>query len=181
MSAFRYFLLLPCIFIFAFCVTTMLAPSALAQEAAQGTNYDDVPDKYIQEAQKVYRECTGAHTRRMFYDCKCYSMAFLDERIYRGPVPSQSTVESALQKDCRDATEAAGYEYSQCLNNINRMKPGTDPEKLCECYANRFAQLINFRAPTLQSRTIRPYKIQAKLECNDPVLASKLLNRAGVN
>ena len=156
-------------------------PRSIAQEQRQGIDYENVPDKYIQETRKVYQECAGNHTRSMFFDCKCFSMEFLDERIYRGPVPSTQQIEFSLQKECRDATGAAGYEYSECLRGAANMAPGTDPEEMCACYANRFAKLIDFQAPVLQSRTIRPFKLQAKMECTNPALARKIFNSAGIN
>lgn len=155
--------------------------AAYAQTLDKSVDYEDIPDEYIQETRKVYQECSGNHTRSMFFDCKCFSMKFLDERIYRGPVPSTQEIEFSLQKECRDATGAAGYEYNQCLRTAVSMEAGTDPEAMCACYANRFAKLIDFRAPVLQSRTIRPFKLQAKMECTNPALARRLYNSAGIN
>ncbi len=162
-----------------FCLA-LVAPVDSSISFAQEIDYDEVPDEYITEARQVYQKCLTSHSRNMYYDCKCFSMSYLEERISRGPIAHNSSIESAISGKCRDATEAAGYEYQQCLGSFEGMQPGTDPEKLCECYANRFVEIFEYVAPPIQSRNIRPLKIQARLECSDPALARKLYGRVGI-
>lgn len=149
--------------------------SATAFAADEGEyDFSDMPDEYIEEVSEVYNSCQGNFTKRMYYDCECFAFEFLQKRLDAEPYESTDALVFELRYMCRDATEAAGQEYNSCLTKTNNMKPGTDPEAFCECYANNFAIMINNAIPTLQSRTISPYKIRAWVMCNDPRMARNL-------
>ena len=150
-------------------------------ENSDGDNnvdFDKIPDEYILESKSVFQRCKSNSSLYMYYDCKCRALSFLEQRIEKGPEYPKTSIEFALQKTCRDATEAAGAEYNSCLIRNGTMQPGTDPEKLCECYANRYVELIDLYAPMIQSRTLSPIKVQARIECENPALARKLFHTA---
>lgn len=146
-------------------------------EASQNIDFSTVPKAYMKESRLVYKNCKANSTKRLYYDCQCLAFEFLQERIEAGPDASMSSIEFSLQGKCRDATEAAGFEYSECLKGYNMFPPGTDPEKFCACYANAFVQNIDEAAPILQSSTITPLKVRARVTCQNPTLARKLYGR----
>lgn len=150
------------------------SPDVATEEERQAVDFSDVPDAYIKEAQKVYQTCTRHAVRPLYFDCKCFSMRFLEERMDKGNAPSTASLEFNLRNECRDSTGAAGQEYNNCLNSNSLMKPGTDPEAFCSCYGNTFSRLVDNAAPAIQSKSLNPFKVQARVTCNDPALANRL-------
>ena len=130
----------------------------------------------MREAKAAYNNCKGNINTRAYYDCKCLAFEHLLERIEAGPDLGSSTISFRIQDRCRDATEAAGVEYDSCLREYATLPPGTDPQAFCNCYANTFSKMIDARAPMLQSKTIVPLKVRARVTCSDPALARKLYN-----
>lgn len=153
--------------------------SETVQEDDNNVDFSKIPDEYIAESKVVYSRCKSNASLYRYYDCKCRALTFLEHRIKDGPEAPRSVLEFRIQKACRDATEAAGAEYQSCLRQYNSMQPGTDPEKLCECYANRYVELIDLYAPTIQSKTVVPLKVRARIECENPALARKMYSTAG--
>lgn len=137
--------------------------------------YMDLPDQYIQEAQRYYALCERTGTMRMYYDCKCLASTFLDKRIEMGPDTSDRAVAMAIAGKCADATKAAGYEYEECVKQGAVMPLNIPVEEYCACYANTFAKLYekyNYNGPS--ARTFTHFQSQAYVTCNDPEAAKKL-------
>ena len=150
-----------------------LSNSVLAQDRAPTSpapplhtdKMDNVPDEYIEEASAIYDECAGDHAIRQYYNCECRSLAYLDERIQQGPVAQPLLILQAIDEQCRDAVEAAGEVYLACLRKANRFEPGTDPEKYCECVANKYVEEINTFQPAINSQNIVRFQVRAYLGC----------------
>lgn len=115
---------------------------------------DDVPDAYIEEANAFYDECSASDLMSQYYNCECYSLAYLDKRIEMGPTVVRTSILSEIENECRDAVGAAGRAYMECLSKANMFKPGTDPEEYCECVANTYVDMMNTAAPRVSSRSI---------------------------
>ena len=126
---------------------------------------DKVPDEYIIESMQVYDDCEEDYNLNRYYNCECFSLAFLDERIKQGPTANGSSLHLAISDQCRDAIGAAGPVYQSCLAKANRFEPGTDPEKYCECVANTFVETVNGRAPKISSLTITNFQTHAYSTC----------------
>ena len=134
----------------------------------QQDKMDEVPDEYIEEATAFYDECSNHYTMRQYYNCECLSLAYLDERIDKGPIESSSAIKQRLESECRDAIGAAGPIYQKCLRKANGFNPGTDPEKYCECVANTYVKTISEDKPFIDSRSMVSYQVQAYGACDNP-------------
>lgn len=128
-------------------------------------NLDDIPDEYLYEYGDVLKTCQGTKNMRLYYDCSCYAMRFLEIRVEEGPTTPRNRITFMMRGQCMDATEAAGREYNSCLGNIHILPAGTDPEKFCECYANKFVEYIEYYQPQLQSRPLTALRVRSHKEC----------------
>ncbi|MCB9982653.1 MAG: hypothetical protein H6861_03125 [Rhodospirillales bacterium] len=133
-----------------------------------GDSMDDVPDEFIMEADAYFYECQSNKSLSQYHNCECLSLAYLDKRIEFGRFATKSEIMMAINKECRDAVGAAGQVYNECLAKAGRFKPGTDPEKYCECVANSYAKTINMAAPVISSRSMVRYQTYAYTACNNP-------------
>lgn len=148
--------------------------SAQAQEAAPDSQeepaphdkMDDVPDEYVLEAGAVYDRCLIDPKINQYYNCECFSLAYLDRRIALGHSATPSGIMNDLQGVCRDAVGAAGSIYAKCLSKATFLRPGTDPEKYCECVANTYVQSMDATTPRVSSRSIVSLQTYAYTACN---------------
>ena len=169
---------LSCLFILMVCGASAFLPAmpAYAQSNAQQPNseqrdsLDEIPDEYLIEANDYYVECANNFTMQQYYNCECLSLAFLDKRIEVGPSVHASSLKFALRTECRDAINAAGPVYEDCLRAAYRFKRSVDPEKFCECVANTYVEAMNSAAPEINSRNIVSYQTFAHARCRDPNL-----------
>lgn len=129
-----------------------------------------LPDEFIDEATEAYDKCNADSVQSKYYNCECLSSALLEERIKAGPEPTASALimNVSLKDECRDATGAAGDVYNKCLSMHGRMKPGTDPEKYCECVANDYAKAFDRLAPPINSTNMVNIQSMAMAGCNKP-------------
>ncbi|MCE7887612.1 MAG: hypothetical protein DYH13_08965 [Alphaproteobacteria bacterium PRO2] len=136
--------------------------------------YADLPEDYIQEAQKYYALCESDASLYLYYNCKCLGSKFLDKRIELGPEATYTAVVLDIRGECADASRAAGYEYEQCVNNGAMMPYNIPVEEYCACYANTFAKLYeqnSYDGPG--ARVFTHFQAQAYLTCKNPALAAK--------
>lgn len=148
-------------------------PSA-AQDKVSGVDpYAEVPDSYIREAVEYTEYCKNNSLMRSYYDCECLGTKFLDTRIKEGIVPTKESIAFGLSKECRDATEAAGTAYNDCMQTTGTMSSGTDPEKFCECVGNSYSKLIDHYKPPIDSRTMVHFATQSRIYCTDPQKARR--------
>ncbi|MBX2833813.1 MAG: hypothetical protein KTR28_02470 [Micavibrio sp.] len=152
-----------------------LPPSADAQLhdafREDGTiDYSKVPEFTLNEAQEINQKCARDPTRQLYYDCDCFSLRFLEERLRQGLAVDSSYIELGLSSECQDFTEAVGHEYQECLNSNGYMMAGTDPEEMCACYANTFVKSLEQLRPQMNYKYLIPLKVKAKRACTDPKL-----------
>ncbi len=137
--------------------------------------YFDMPEQYIQEAQKYHTLCERTGSMWMYYDCKCLASTFLDKRIAMGPKVSPTAIASAIAGQCADASKAAGYEYQECVKNGVMMPINIPVEEYCSCYANTYAKLYEkYNRDGPSARTFVHFQTQAYISCSDPEAAKKL-------
>lgn len=135
----------------------------------------DLPEEYIQEAQKYYARCENTGSMSLYYNCKCLASKFLDKRIQVGPQASGTSIALTIAGECADATKAAGYEYGECIKNGVLMPINVPIEDYCACYANTFAKLYEkYSHSGPGTRTFVHYQTQAYISCSDPESAKKL-------
>ncbi len=149
------------------------------QSAPDGKNeqtpnlYANLPQEYILEAQQFFSRCKSSGTMSPYYNCKCLATKYLDKRIELGPEASDNDISFAIEGECPDASEAAGYKYTQCLKQLGAIPPRTDPEEYCSCYANTFAKLYEQNRKGPSSKVFVRLQAQAMTICRNPDLAGK--------
>lgn len=165
-----------------FNTSAVLAQASTAEPPIIGADKKDdsgnidptkLPDDYLQEYRKVLNDCRSTHIYNLYYDCGCYALRFLEKRVENGRGVPKQRIKSSLNEECRDATNAVGHEYNECLKTNTNMSAGTDPEELCACYANTYIRLVDSFKPRLQNRSLSQFKVRAKLQCKDPTAARR--------
>ena len=137
--------------------------------------YADLPEEYIQEAQNYFHLCETTGSMYLYYNCKCLASKFLDKRIELGPKASNTSIALKISNECADATQAAGYEYKQCIQHGPMMPPEIPLEEYCSCYANTYAKLYEQGSSGGPgSRTSVNFRTQAYIMCHKPEVAKKL-------
>lgn len=148
----------------------------------QGTTPDakpleDVPDEFIAEAIAFYDRCEASDNMRQYYDCKCLSAKFLDERIERaerGENPTSSAIVLAVENECKSGVEAAGSRYEDCLANTSSLPDHIKPEPYCACVANTYGKLFEDSKRKPSGRLRIKLETQARISCRDPQLGYRL-------
>jgi hypothetical protein len=154
--------------------TSVPAPVPAPAQAAVNP-YADIPDEFIVEARAFYDLCSTTANMFQYYDCKCLAKKFLNKRIEVGPDISKQEITLSIEHECPDASEAAGYEYGQCLGQANLLPKGDIPtEDYCTCFANTYARLYENAGMGPSSTAFINLKARAYTMCQDPKLKAQL-------
>lgn len=148
--------------------------SLLSKESRQKKTlaFEDIPDEYFLEAENYANQCKGDQNYRQYYNCECLGNAYLARRIER-PDADPGQISLDLSATCLDATEAAGYEFEQCLGTGSLLPQDQSAENYCTCFANTYAKSFEDANAALSSKLIVELKAQAHVTCSDPALAQK--------
>jgi len=160
----RYFLLL---------IGVLLLPSVVSAQAVK-TGFEDVPDEFILEATAFEEACRNNHKQKLYFDCRCLSIKYLEARIERGKEAPVSAIENMLGDSCKDGTGIAGQLYEECLSDFVAAPLEKDPEEFCSCYGNTFAQYFENLEGRLTVRARGAFKSRARLRCRNPETANEL-------
>lgn len=144
-----------------------VAPLTTGSASDNSNPYDEVPDAYIEEADAVFEECTQTPRINRYYNCACLSVRFLDTRIERGTSASKSSIMLGLREECKDATEAAGNEYNQCMGMVPMLPLDVEPETYCECVANTFSTILEQSPVVPGAQTFYHVRTRAMLTCQN--------------
>lgn len=129
-------------------------------------SYDEIPEEVIEEAEQIEQRCTDSSTMSVYYDCECWAMRFLEQRLIRGPEVSQNSVMMDIGTECPNTPAIAGYAYNTCIHQgISTFPSGQDPEEYCECVGNSYAKLYERSGQTLTSSLIVKMKTISALSC----------------
>jgi hypothetical protein len=158
---------------FAQTPTTSSKPPATAQ-TAKPDPYADLPEEYIEEAEKFYNECQTNDNMSRYYNCECLASKFLDKRIMAGPEVLNDIIVQSITHECADAAGAAGQEYQSCLENAPMMPANIPIEEYCTCYANTYAKLYEKYSLGPSSNTFIKLQTEAHISCQNPDLAKRL-------
>lgn len=124
--------------------------------------FDQIERRHLDEMNAVYHQCLSDSFAFGHRDCKCYAMAFLEERL-KIPTVDREVVETAVENVCYDPKRMAGYYFQQCVNsmNLNVINSKKDPVSLCECFgkaiSRNFTTLNNTSFTALQSLRANAY------------------------
>ena len=154
---------------FLFVLALLLSSAALGQEPDL---YDHIPDAYIDEADQFSAYCERTPTLNSNYNCPCLSVAFLDERIKRGPRADRSNIMLGIEGKCLDVVMETGARYEACMNSA---PPRDIPHKdYCECLANTYAHLMTASREPPSARLSVELQTQAMVGCSNPDLGKRL-------
>ncbi len=141
------------------------------EESAAGnaTDLSEVTGEQIQESQAVYEHCKASTKLSREYDCECFAAEFLDKRLELGPLPSWDYIFLSLKNDCRNIVATTGYEYSRCMARFGNTPPeGVEPIDFCECYARRWADLLESFKGNVNNRVKSTFRSRARGYCGNP-------------
>lgn len=143
-------------------------PAPAPAEPADENTYAEVPDEFIQEAQRFADHCKGDADMRQYKDCECLAVKYLDQRIKLGKDADSTAILGAIEEQCPDATEAAGIHFEKCKADLLTIPPGVPVDAYCACYANNFAKLFEASNAEAYSGTFVRLRVQAHMICSDP-------------
>ena len=99
-------------------------------------------DHLIAESKYAESYCATNSMLSNFYDCSCFSLHMLAERINRGPeVPFVNLIGTAQYQQCAAAPQIAGYGQSRCQTVLAHV--GMPPQQLntlCACTGRALAR-----------------------------------------
>ena len=129
---------------------------------------DDVPDEYIEEAYQFGERCKQDTQMRQYKDCECMAAKYLDRRIAGREKIDSASILMSLERDCVDATEAAGVHFDKCMAN-GVMTPTDIPiEDYCTCFANTYVELFEAIRPEPGSGAFIKLQTRASMTCREP-------------
>lgn len=124
---------------------------------------EEIPIEYLQEMDKVFRQCRSSGFQQKVRDCECYAMKFLDKRIETGPEPDTTHLLFQLEGACIDKPSVAGYSYGMCTQTL--MKRNVHEwNEICTCFANKVAESVG-RLPRISSVNLIGIRKNALIDC----------------
>lgn len=139
---------------------------------AEKTDTEDIPEKYIKEAEGVYKQCKISPVHSRTYDCNCYAANYLEKRIEGGEFTNENLIKISIRDACPNLVEKTGYEYSQCMSSymLSTAPPNIEAQDFCECYARRWAEQIKNRQGKMSNAVRMQLQINARIACQNPAL-----------
>ncbi len=95
----------------------------------------EIQQDLLKEADVIFDYCRTNFTLSNFYDCSCYALSMLDQRIDKGPdVPYVEITQEGKFQQCVSSPLIAGFAYKRC-ENIIMMRQISDEtlEAICSC------------------------------------------------
>lgn len=129
-------------------------------------SFEDIPEEVIAEAEAMEVFCEGNSKMATYYECECWAMRFLEQRLVRGPNVAQTEVMLDIQGQCPNTPAIAGSVYQSCIQQGDDLFPqGQDPEEYCSCVGNSYARLFERAPRRINSRYAVQLKTIATLSC----------------
>lgn len=118
-------------------------PSVSVQkpEDILATMPEEVQNELMEDAAEAHNYCERNYLLRNFYDCECWALEFLHDRIRKGPdVPFTNIVIDSKYDNCVSTPKIAGYGYQRC-HDIVYLDRITDEgiENVCGCSGRTLA------------------------------------------
>lgn len=146
---------------------TVKVKKGAKEKANFPTAVANASDTQIKEANKAYSDCQR-HSMSLTQNCGCYADAFLKERISSGFQANYDGIGSRLGTKCLKVNTEAAHTSCMRFSEVRKGDINMTPEKFCNCYANRFADLIeNFQGKKLTFNQKGSFKSQARGYCSD--------------
>ncbi len=97
--------------------------------------------------------CTHNSLLLNFYDCSCFSLEIVNERIKKGPdVSLIELIQHGEYKECVDTGLVYGYGQNRCNDALTQMNVTTGQLKdICECSGKMLARnYVNHPMPSIR-------------------------------
>ncbi|HRQ61550.1 MAG TPA: hypothetical protein PLO23_08595 [Alphaproteobacteria bacterium] len=141
-------------------------PALKGKEKRPYKNYKDIPEEAIEEAVQVSVDCKAEQMMAVYYDCDCYGMRFLEQRLIRGPLVGQDTVKQDIGTECPNLPAIAGSAYQACIGRgLGSFPKKQDPEEYCSCVGNAYAKLYERSGRMIDMRLKIKMETIAALSC----------------
>lgn len=129
-------------------------------------SFDEIPQEVIAEAEQIKGICQAHHRMSIYYECECWAMRFLEQRLVRGPDMDARIVMLDIQAECPNMPAIAGYAYQSCISQgIDFFPKDQDPEEYCGCIGNSYAKLYARSGRRISSRLAIQLRTIAALSC----------------
>jgi hypothetical protein len=129
-------------------------------------SYSEIPEEAIVEAEAFQQACEADSTLSTYYECECWAMRFLEQRIIRGPEVDATAVMLDIQADCPNTPAIAGMAYNTCIGQgVDFFPDKHDPEEYCSCVGNAYAKLYARSGRSIDTRLMVQLRTIASLSC----------------
>ncbi len=110
----------------------------------------EVQKDLMGEGNQAYQNCKNNVMLSNFYDCSCFALNYVNERIKRGPQdPYSKIVSTGDFKNCAFAPAIAGYSYKRCYNVLYLKTIGDKKmDNICTCTGKTLAKKFLERSAT---------------------------------
>ncbi|HHJ13675.1 MAG TPA: hypothetical protein ENJ79_04765 [Gammaproteobacteria bacterium] len=127
---------------------------------------EDIQNRIIDEANKVYDECAAAALKSRYYDCRCVSNEAMRLRTESGPGPAYHEIQgnAFANRKCIDYQSIVGLQYDQCISN-NEPSLERHAEPYCKCYAKHVADAF-LKQPYFASEMRGVHAMEAYEACD---------------
>ncbi|MBI1300279.1 MAG: hypothetical protein GC137_01345 [Alphaproteobacteria bacterium] len=141
-------------------------------EVTKKVDVEEIPQKYIAEAEGIYMECKNDPLHAREYDCNCYAANYLEKRIEGGEFTNQNLIKLNIRGKCPNLVEKTGYEYTQCMSTymLASAPPGIEAQDFCECYARTWAEQTKNSQGTVSNSAKMQLQVTSRMACRDPAL-----------
>lgn len=151
-------------------VNTCLKQEVFAQRLDGVSDFSEVTDEQLEEAQQVYKTCSADRYYYESYNCECIAAKFLDMRVSQGPVLDHSTILTRVRDTCPNVVDAVGDQYTSCMNpnsylDIFEVIP---QKEYCECYAREWARIFESYGQPVGRQTKGVINYSAYTTCRNP-------------
>jgi len=151
-------------------VNTCLKQEVFAQRTDGISDFSEVTDDQLDEAQQIYKNCSADRYYYESYDCECIAAKFLDMRVSEGPILDHSTILTRVRNSCPNVVDAVGGQYTRCMDPNSYLEIfDTVPQKeYCECYASEWARLFQAYGQPIGRNTKSVLNYSAYTTCRNP-------------
>lgn len=96
---------------------------------------EGVQESLMADAAHAKNYCENNTLLMSFYDCSCYSLEIVNERIKKGPdVAFIYLIEAGQYKECIDMGQVAGYGLNRCTQTLTTLNVTSGQlNDICEC------------------------------------------------
>ena len=135
---------------------------------------EDIPDAYFKQSELFYKKCSNETYLKNYYSCECLAAIYFDRAVAEGiDLPFSAIIEDN-KEECKDAVNAAGKAYGDCVSNPTSIPEHLTPDEYCQCFANGFAKLYGTAKGNIDQRQRMNIRARVGFICTNPEDAARL-------